>query len=100
MVYWWLLNWSINSKKKGKNINYYIFFVISMAKKKEDETTKTEKEDESSVFDWKQAFNELEKPNTFKGGLGYYIETRGLQDKIKTMKDFEKIIEDYSKTPL
>ena len=69
-----------------------------MAKKKE-ETTKTEKE-ESSSFDWKQAFNELEKPSTFKGGLGYYIETRGLQDKIKTMKDFEKIIEDYSKTPL
>lgn len=67
-----------------------------MAKKKE-ETNKTKKE---SSFDWKQAFKELEQPNTFKGGLGYYIETRGLTDKIKSQEDFDKIIKDYSKTPL
>lgn len=69
-----------------------------MAKKKEKEA----KEDvvNDTNFDWKKAFNELVKPNTFKGGLGYYIETRGLEDKIKTQKDFDKIVEDYSKTPL
>ena len=69
-----------------------------MAKKKEKEA----KEDvvNDTNFDWKKAFNELVKPNTFKGGLGYYIETRGLEDKIKSQKDFDKIVEDYSKTPL
>lgn len=69
-----------------------------MAKKKETTTKKEEEEDSS--FDWRVALDELEKPSTFKGGLGYYIETRGLQSKIKTEKDFMKIVEDYSKTPL
>lgn len=71
-----------------------------MAKKKEETTTKTETKKEEASFDLKEAFKELEKPNTFKGGLGYYIETRGLKDTIKSKEDFEKVINDYSKTPL
>ena len=70
-----------------------------MAKKKEKEAKEEDVVNDTN-FDWRKAFNELVKPNTFKGGLGYYIENRGLEDKIKSQKDFDKVVEDYAKTPL
>ena len=58
-----------------------------MAKKK------TEKQDET--FDLKKAMDELECPNMFKAGLGYYIETNKLD--IKSDAEFKKIVKQYSK---
>ena len=58
-----------------------------MAKKK------TEKED--TAFDLQKAMEELQCPNMFKAGLGYYIENNKLEPKNET--EFKKIVKDYSK---
>ena len=60
-----------------------------MAKKK------TEKD---SAFDVEKALQELECPNMFKAGLGYYIENRNIE--IKDSKDFDKTVKDFSKLSL
>lgn len=57
-----------------------------MAKKK------TEKD---PAFDISKALEELQCPNMFKAGLGYYIEINKLAPKNDA--EFKKIVKDYSK---
>ena len=57
-----------------------------MAKKKNEEP----KED----FDLVKAMDELECPNMFKAGLGYYIETN--KPDIKSDAEFKKIVKQYA----
>ena len=57
-----------------------------MAKKKE------EKED--TIYDWTIPFNALNCPKMFKAGLKEYIVSRDL--KIKSDKEFNKIVKDYA----
>ena len=47
-----------------------------------------------SNFDLEKELTELEYPEMFKAGLKYYIQTKN--SKIKSKKEFEKIIKEYS----
>lgn len=47
-----------------------------------------------SNFDLEKELTELECPEMFKAGLKYYIQTKN--SKIKSKKEFEKIIKEYS----
>ena len=71
-----------------------------MAKKKE---TKEEKDDteitkNTTNFDWRKALDSLVKPNMFKAGLGYYIQSRNLNPSSE--KDLNKIVEQYGNLTL
>lgn len=61
-------------------------------------TTKKESDKTVEPFDLNTAMKTLEMPNMFKAGLGYYIESQKLT--VKSQKDFEKTINDYSKLTL
>ena len=75
-----------------------------MAKKKEEKEVTVEKtvdrKDEVKVeptiklFDWTIPFKALECSNMFKQGLKEYILSNGLE--IKSDKEFEKIVKDYT----
>ena len=57
-----------------------------MAKKKTEEP--------KEAFDITKAMDELECPNMFKAGLGYYIENNKLN--IKNDAEFKKIVKQYA----
>lgn len=47
------------------------------------------------AFDYVKALEDYKCPFTFKKGLEYYFKSNNLEPKSK--KEFDKIIEDYSK---
>lgn len=47
-----------------------------------------------SNFDLEKELDELQYPDMFKAGLKYYIQTK--KSTIKSKKEFEKIIKEYS----
>lgn len=53
------------------------------------------KKKEETGFDLDKALEDLECPNMFKAGLGYYIEINKLTPK--TDSEFKKIVKDYGK---
>lgn len=57
-----------------------------MAKKKEEDIT----------VDWREIFNNYVAPKIYKIGLEDYIIKNGYDKKIKSQKDFDKIVSNFN----
>lgn len=64
-----------------------------MTQKTDEEKIEIKPKEKVSDFDLEKELNDLERPDMFKAGLKYYIESKNL--KCKSKKDFEKIVKEY-----